>query len=112
MIHHFYAMGGAIHYPRTALKTVGDYIKTVLTPTNSVTRRRNECRPCGCLSAMVRQYFISSSSAFNLDPARASRFAISSTCFLGALGHLKSWTVPVPDQAQAQTARAILRPSS
>jgi hypothetical protein len=37
MIHHFYAMGGAIHYPRTALKTVGDYIKTVLTPTNSVT---------------------------------------------------------------------------
>ena len=37
MIHHFYAMGGAIPYARTALKSVGDYIKTVLTPTNSLT---------------------------------------------------------------------------
>jgi acetyl esterase len=37
MIHHFYAMGGAIPYARTALKTMGDYIKTVLTPTNSLT---------------------------------------------------------------------------
>jgi acetyl esterase len=37
MIHHFYAMGGAIPYARTALKSVGNYIKTVLTPTNSLT---------------------------------------------------------------------------
>jgi acetyl esterase len=37
MIHHFYAMGGAIPYARTALKAVGDYIKTVLTPTKSLT---------------------------------------------------------------------------
>jgi hypothetical protein len=37
MLHHFYAMGGAIPYARTALKSVGDYIKTVLTPTNNLT---------------------------------------------------------------------------
>ena len=37
MIHHFYAMGGAIPYARVALKTVGDHVKTVLTPTNSLT---------------------------------------------------------------------------
>jgi hypothetical protein len=30
-------MAGAIPYARTALKTMGDYIKTVLTPTNSLT---------------------------------------------------------------------------
>jgi acetyl esterase len=32
MIHHFYAMGGAIPYARTALKTVGADIKTALSP--------------------------------------------------------------------------------
>ena len=37
MIHHFYAMGGAIPYARTALKTMGGYIKEVLTPTNGLT---------------------------------------------------------------------------
>ena len=36
IIHHFYAMGGAIPYARTALKTVGEYIKTVLTHANSL----------------------------------------------------------------------------
>ena len=42
MIHHFYAMGGAIPYARTALKTVGDDIKAVLTPVKSSLRQR----PC------------------------------------------------------------------
>jgi len=37
MIHHFYAMGGAIPYARTALKSVGDYIRAVLTSTNNLT---------------------------------------------------------------------------
>jgi acetyl esterase len=32
MIHHFYAMGGAIPYARTALKAMGTDIKAVLTP--------------------------------------------------------------------------------
>ena len=32
MIHHFYAMAGAIPYARTALKAVGADIKAVLTP--------------------------------------------------------------------------------
>jgi acetyl esterase len=37
MIHHFYAIGGAIPYARTALKSVGDYIKAVLTTTSNLT---------------------------------------------------------------------------
>ena len=37
IIHHFYAMAGAIPYARTALKAVGDDIKAILTPTNSLT---------------------------------------------------------------------------
>jgi acetyl esterase len=36
MIHHFYAMGGAIPYARTALKTVGDDIRAVLTPVKTL----------------------------------------------------------------------------
>ena len=32
MIHHFYAMAGAIPHARTALKAVGADIKAVLTP--------------------------------------------------------------------------------
>jgi acetyl esterase len=32
MIHHFYTMGGAIPYARTALKTVAADIKTALSP--------------------------------------------------------------------------------
>ena len=32
MIHHFYAMGGAIPYARTALKAVGADIKAALLP--------------------------------------------------------------------------------
>jgi acetyl esterase/lipase len=32
MIHHFFAMGGAIPYARTALKTVGADIKAALSP--------------------------------------------------------------------------------
>jgi acetyl esterase len=36
MIHHFYAMGGAIPYARTALKTVGDDVRAVLTPVKTL----------------------------------------------------------------------------
>ena len=40
MIHHFYAMAGAIPYARTALKVVGADIKAALTPTKSLSRVR------------------------------------------------------------------------
>jgi hypothetical protein len=36
MIHHFYAMAGAIPYARTALKAVGADIKAVLTPVKAL----------------------------------------------------------------------------
>jgi hypothetical protein len=42
MIHHFYA--GAIPDARMALKTIADYIKTVLTPTNSLTAAKSPLR--------------------------------------------------------------------
>jgi hypothetical protein len=41
MIHHFYAMGGAIPYARTALKTEGDDIKAVLTPVKRANKLKN-----------------------------------------------------------------------
>jgi hypothetical protein len=36
MIHHFYAMGGAIPYARTALKAVGADIEAVLMPVKAL----------------------------------------------------------------------------
>ena len=36
MIHHFYAMGGAIPYARTALKAVGADIKAALSPVKTL----------------------------------------------------------------------------
>jgi acetyl esterase len=36
MIHHFYAMAGAIPYARTALKAVGGDIKTALNPVRAL----------------------------------------------------------------------------
>ncbi len=36
MIHHFYAMAGAIPYARTVLKAMGADIKTVLAPVKAL----------------------------------------------------------------------------
>jgi hypothetical protein len=36
MIHHFYAMAGAIPYARTALKVVGADIKAALSPVKAL----------------------------------------------------------------------------
>ena len=46
MIHHFYAMAGAIPYARTALKAVGADVKAALSPVKALSAVYNENPTC------------------------------------------------------------------